>query len=217
MQDTYTHKGMRTILVKELKDRGIADLAVLDAIATVPRHLFLDSAFTQIAYQNRAFPIEANQTISHPYTVAFQTQLLQVKSTDKILEIGTGSGYQACVLAEMGAKVYSIERQEVLYKKTCKLLEKIGYGQIRTLFGDGYKGAPRFAPFDKILVTAGAKEVPKDLLAQLKIGGRLVIPVGNDEEQEMLLYLRKSEHEFTCEKFGVFSFVPFLSGVNKNG
>lgn len=214
--DNYRHKGLRQNLVKELEKQGIKDRRVLLAINTVPRHFFLDTAFADIAYQNRAFPIEANQTISHPYTVAFQTQLLEINEGDKVLEIGTGSGYQACILAQMGAKVYSIERQEKLFNKTSAFLPKIGFRQIRTLFGDGYKGSPMFAPFDKIIVTAGASEIPKALFDQLAVGGKLVIPVGQNDEQEMLLYTKKNEKELVCERHGLFTFVPFLKGINKN-
>lgn len=207
---------MRQKLVNELQAQGIKDRRVLLAIRAVPRHFFLDTAFADIAYQNRAFPIEADQTISHPFTVAFQSQLLEIQEGEKVLEIGTGSGYQACILAHMGAKVYSIERQETLFNKTSAFLPKIGFRQIRTLFGDGYKGAPMFAPFNKIIVTAGAQEIPKALLDQLAIGGKLVIPVGQFEEQEMLLYTKVSANEVQCERHGVFSFVPFLKGINKN-
>ncbi len=214
--DNYRHKGLRQNLVKELEKQGIKDRRVLLAINAVPRHFFLDTAFAELAYQNRAFPIEANQTISHPFTVAFQTELLQINESDKVLEIGTGSGYQACILAHMGAKVYSIERQEKLFNKTSAFLPKIGFRQVRTLFGDGYKGAPMFAPFDKIIVTAGASEIPKALFNQLAVGGKLVIPVGINDEQEMLLYTKKSEKELVCERHGMFTFVPFLKGINKN-
>ncbi len=206
---------MRQQLVRIMEDQGITDQRVLEAIRMVPRHYFLDSAFEERAYENRAFPIEAAQTISHPYTVAFQSQLLEVLPGDKILEIGTGSGYQACILAYMGAKVYSIERQEALYNITSELLPRIGFRQIRTLFGDGYKGAPRFAPFDKIIVTAGATEVPKTLLSQLAIHGKMVIPMGDDDQQKMIRYTRDSVKSFRKEEFGAFSFVPFLKGVNK--
>lgn len=213
--DNYRHKGMRQQLVRILENQGISDSRVLDAIRMVPRHYFLDSAFEERAYENIAFPIEAAQTISHPYTVAFQSQLLEVLPGDKILEIGTGSGYQACILAYMGAKVYSIERQEALFNATSELLPRIGFRQIRTLFGDGYKGAPRFAPFDKIIVTAGATDIPKTLLSQLAIHGKMVIPVGDSEQQKMICYTRESVKSFRKEEFGAFSFVPFLKGVNK--
>ena len=214
--DNYRHKGLRQKLVKELEALGIRDRRVLLAIDAVPRHFFLDTAFAELAYQNRAFPIEAAQTISHPYTVAFQTELLGIERGDKVLEIGTGSGFQACILAQMGAKVYSIERQEKLFNKTSAFLPKIGFGQIRTLFGDGYKGAPMFAPFDKIIVTAGAHEVPRALFDQLAVGGKLVIPMGDTEQKEMLLYTKISDREITCEKQGMFEFVPFLKGISKS-
>ncbi len=214
--DNYRHKGLRQKLVKELEKQGIKDRRVLLAINAVPRHFFLDTAFAEIAYQNRAFPIEADQTISHPYTVAFQTELLNIQTSDKVLEIGTGSGYQACIIAHMGAKIYSIERQEKLFNKTSAFLPKIGFQQVRTLFGDGYLGAPKFAPFDKIIVTAGAREIPEALFKQLKVGGKLVIPVGIMDEQEMLLYTKVSPTELKCERHGMFTFVPFLKGINKN-
>ncbi len=176
MKDTYRHQGKRQQLVKTVKKKGITDKNVLTAIGKIPRHLFMDSSFEDHAYQDKAFPIAADQTISQPYTVAFQTQLLEVKKGEKVLEIGTGSGYQTAVLCELGAKVYSIERQHELYKKTKTFLNKIGYRPKYLSFGDGYKGLPEYAPFDKIIVTAGAPEVPKDLLGQLKVGGKMVIP-----------------------------------------
>lgn len=194
-----------------MRDKGIKDESVLDAINQVPRHLFLDSSFLDHAYQNKAFPIGANQTISHPYTVAFQSQLLQVQPDDRVLEIGTGSGYQCAVLLEMGAKVYTIERQNELFKKTNILFRKLQYRPKRYVFGDGYKGLPEDAPFDSIIVTCGAPEIPQALLSQLKIGGRLVIPVG-DESQIMTLVVRDSATEFTKTTYGEFRFVPFLSG-----
>ena len=186
MKDTFRHKGLRQQLVNTLVDKGIKNQAVLGAIGSIPRHLFIDSSFLDHAYQDKAFPIGANQTISQPYTVAFQSELLEVKSGDKILEIGTGSGYQTAVLCVLGAHVYSIERQLELFKKTSQFLPKIGYVAKRLIFGDGYKGLKEEAPFDSIIVTAGAPFVPKPLLAQLKVGGRLVIPVG-DEDQVMAL------------------------------
>ena len=213
--DNYRHKGLRLQLVRKLQQQGITDQRVIEAIKMVPRHFFLDSAFMEQAYENIAFPIAAAQTISHPYTVAFQTQLLEVLPGDKVLEIGTGSGYQASILAYMGAKVYSIERQKALFDSTSALLPKIGFRQIRTLFGDGYAGAPRFAPFDKIIVTAGAVEMPKNLMSQLALNGKMVIPLGDEEQQKMLLYTRESEKTFKKQEFGAFSFVPFLKGVNK--
>ncbi|MEZ4796472.1 MAG: protein-L-isoaspartate(D-aspartate) O-methyltransferase [Flavobacteriaceae bacterium] len=213
MKDTFKHKGLRQQLVNVLIDKGIKNKAVLNAIGNIPRHLFMDSGFLDHAYQDKAFPIAADQTISQPYTVAFQTELLQVKKGDKILEIGTGSGYQAAVLCDMGAKVYSIERQQELFKKTSKFLPKLGYRPKKLIFGDGYKGLKEEAPFDGIIVTAGAPYVPKPLLSQLKIGGRLVIPVG-DDVQVMTLFIRKGSKEFEKHEFGDFRFVPLLEDKN---
>ncbi len=200
-------------MVNVIKAKGIADENVLRAIGNIPRHLFMDSSFLDHAYQDKAFPIAADQTISQPYTVAFQSELLQVKRGDKVLEIGTGSGYQCAVLCELGAKVYSIERQQELFKKTSKFLSKIGYRPKKLVFGDGYKGLPEEAPFDSIIVTAGAPFVPKPLLSQLKEGGRLVIPVGNDV-QTMTLFIRKGPKEFEQHEFGDFRFVPMLEDKN---
>lgn len=213
MNDTFKHKGLRQKLVKVLIDKGIKDEAVLNAIGRIPRHLFMDSGFLDHAYQDKAFPIAADQTISQPYTVAFQTELLQVKTGDKILEIGTGSGYQTAVLCELGAKVYSIERQNELFKRTSKFLPKLGYRAKKLIFGDGYNGLKEEAPFDGILVTAGAPFVPKPLLSQLKIGGKLVIPVG-DDVQVMTMFTRKGQKEFEQEEFGEFRFVPLLEDKN---
>ena len=213
MQDSYKTKGLRKKLVKTLINKGIKNHRVLEAIGKVPRHSFLDPAFAEWAYKDVAFPIDADQTISQPYTVAMQSSLLDIKPGDKILEIGTGSGYQAVVLAEIGAKVYSIERQKVLFQKTSLKLQQMGYSQIRTLFGDGWKGAERFAPFDKIIITAAAGEVPKALLDQLKIGGVMIIPLGVDE-QNMLRLTKKGPNQFTKEEFGKYRFVPMLQGVN---
>jgi len=213
LKDTFLHQGMRKKLVETLIEKGIQDKAVLEAIGKVPRHLFMDSGFIDHAYVDKAFPIAANQTISQPYTVARQTELLQVKKGDKVLEIGTGSGYQAAVLLELGTILYTIERQNELFKKTNIFLPKIGYRPKKMIFGDGYKGLPDEAPFDGIIVTAGAPFVPKPLLAQLKIGGRLVIPVGEDV-QIMTVFERKSEKEFNKEEFGEFRFVPLLEDKN---
>jgi protein-L-isoaspartate(D-aspartate) O-methyltransferase len=213
LKDTFKHKGLRQQLVNVLKNKGISDEGVLKAIGKVPRHLFMDSGFLDHAYQDKAFPIAADQTISQPYTVAFQTELLQVKKEDKILEIGTGSGYQTAVLCELGAKVYSIERQQELFKKTNNFLPKLGYRAKKIIFGDGYKGLKEEAPFDSIIVTAGAPFVPKPLLGQLKIGGRLVIPVGGDV-QIMTLFIRKDTKEFEQHEFGEFRFVPLLEDKN---
>jgi len=213
LKDTFKHQGLRKQLVSLLKDKGIVDVRVLKAMNKVPRHLFLDSSFEVHAYQNKAFPIGADQTISHPFTVAFQSELMKLKENDQVLEIGTGCGYQTAVLLEMGVKVYSIERQQELFKKTKLFLPKLGYRAKQLIFGDGYKGLPEYAPFDSIIVTAGAPFVPKPLLAQLKIGGRLVIPIGSDP-QVMHLYVRTSATEFQKETFGEFRFVPMLADKN---
>ncbi len=213
LKDSFKHKGLRNKLVSILLDKGITDENVLKAINRIPRHLFMDSSFEDHAYQDKAFPIGAGQTISQPYTVAYQTQLLEVNKNTAILEVGTGSGYQTAVLIEMGAKVYSIERQGELYKKTSAFLPKLGYRPKKIIFGDGYKGYKEAAPYDGIIVTAGAPLVPKPLLAQLKIGGRLVIPVGI-KEQVMTLYVRTSEKEFQKTEFGNFRFVPLLNDKN---
>ncbi len=215
MKDTNKHQGLRNLLVKQLKEKGITDKNVLEAIAKVPRHLFIDSSFENFAYQDKAFPIGADQTISQPYTVAFQTELLQVEKEHKILEIGTGSGYQTAVLCLLGAKVYSVERQNELFKKTKNLLSKLTINVIPKLlsFGDGYKGLPDYAPFDSIIVTAGAPLIPQALMSQLKIGGRLVIPVGK-KEQIMTLLVRKNETQFEKTEFGDFKFVPLLENKN---
>ena len=213
MRDTEKHQGLRNQLVKVLEGKGISDKNVLDAIKKIPRHLFLDSGFEQYAYQDKAFPIGAGQTISQPYTVAFQSQLLEVKKDDKVLEIGTGSGYQTAVLCTMGAKVYSVERQNELFKTTSLLLPKLGIRPKLLTFGDGYKGLPNYAPFDSIIVTAGAPIIPKPLMAQLKIGGRLVIPLG-EKEQIMTLLIRKNETQFEKHEFGEFRFVPLLEDKN---
>ena len=213
LKDTFKHKGLRQQLVGVIKSKGIIDQNVLEAIGKVPRHLFMDSGFLDHAYQDKAFPIAADQTISQPYTVAFQTELLQIKKGDKVLEIGTGSGYQTAILCVLGAKVFSIERQLELFKKTNIFLPKLGYKAKKLIFGDGYKGLVEEAPFDSIIVTAGAPFVPKALLSQLKIGGRLVIPVG-DDVQVMTLYIRKDIKEFEKQEFGEFRFVPLLEDKN---
>jgi len=213
LKDTFKHKGMRQQLVDTLIKKGIKDKAVLNAIGKIPRHLFMDSGFIDHAYVDKAFPIAADQTISQPYTVAFQSELLQIKPGDKVLEIGTGSGYQCAVLIDLGAKVYSIERQQELFKKTSKFLPKIGYRAKKLIFGDGYKGLPKEAPFKSIIVTAGAPFVPMPLLSQLEIGGRLVIPVG-DDVQTMTLFIRKGPKEFEKHEFGEFRFVPMLEDKN---
>lgn len=213
MKDTAKHQGLRNQLVTLLKGKGIIDKSVLEAINKIPRHLFLESGFAEFAYQDKAFPIGAGQTISQPYTVAFQSQLLDVQKDDKILEIGTGSGYQTAVLCLMGAKVFSIERQNELFKKTSALLPKLGIRPKHLSFGDGYKGLPNHAPFDSIIVTAGAPIIPQPLMAQLKIGGRLVIPLG-EENQIMTLLIRKNETQFEKHEFGDFKFVPLLENKN---
>lgn len=213
LKDEAKHQGRRNQLVTLLKNKGITDQAVLDAIGKVPRHLFIDSSFEDYAYQDKALRILADQTISHPYTVAFQSQLLEVKKGDKILEIGTGSGYQTSVLYHLGASVYTIERQQELFKKTVTLLPKLGIRPKHVSFGDGYKGLPQHAPFDSIIVTAGAPDIPKPLMAQLKIGGRLVIPIGI-EHQIMTLLIRKNETQFEKHEFGEFRFVPLLENKN---
>lgn len=213
LKDTFKHKGLRQQLVETIKAKGIKDENVLDAIGRIPRHVFMDSGFLDHAYQDKAFPIAADQTISQPYTVAFQSELLQVNPGDKILEIGTGSGYQTAVLLELGASVFSIERQRELYKKTSKFLPKLGYRPKKLIFGDGYKGLKEEAPFNGIIVTAGAPFVPKPLLSQLAIDGRLVIPVG-DVVQIMTLFIRKGIKEFEKHEFGEFRFVPLLEDKN---
>ncbi len=213
MKDTLRHAGKRKQLVEVLIKKGIKNKAVLSAIEKIPRHLFMDSGFEDHAYQDKAFPIAADQTISQPYTVAFQSELLEIKRGDMVLEIGTGSGYQTAVLCELGAKVYSIERQKELFKKTKLFLSKLGCRPKHLSFGDGYKGLPEHAPYQSIIVTAGAPYVPKPLLSQLQINGRLVIPVGEDV-QIMTLFVRKSETEFEKREFGEFRFVPLLEDKN---
>jgi protein-L-isoaspartate(D-aspartate) O-methyltransferase len=207
--DSYKHKGMRRKLMETVAEKGIKDQRILDAIGKIPRHQFMDSSFDSFAYQDVPFPIGAGQTISQPYTVAFQTELLEIKKGDKVLEVGTGSGYQACVLAELGAKVFTIERQKLLYDKTRPFLIQMGYN-IKTFYGDGYKGLPTFAPFDKILITAGAPDVPSDLLSQMKLGGLMVIPVGGEQGQKMTRIERLNEKEFNRSFHGDFAFVPML-------
>ena len=213
MKDTHKHQGLRNQLATVLEAKGITDTKVLDAVRKIPRHLFIDSSFEDHAYQDKAFPIAAEQTISQPYTVAFQSQTLEISPGDKVLEIGTGSGYQTAVLLEMKAEVYSIERQKELFKKTSLFLPKLGYRAKKLIFGDGYKGLPEAAPFDQIIVTAGAPFVPKPLLSQLKIGGRLLIPVGTNT-QIMTLFIRRSPKEFEKHELGDFSFVPMLGDKN---
>ena len=209
MEDSYRHKGLRRSLVKTLKGKGIQNPAVLDAIGKVPRHFFFEKAFIDHAYQDKAFPIGEGQTISQPYTVAFQTELLELKPGDTVLEIGTGSGYQACILLEVGAKVFTIEYNNVLFDRTKTFLPKMGY-RPRFFWGDGSKGLPAFAPYDNIIVTAGAPVVPKALIEQLKEGGKLVIPVGDDRVQRMLRITKKENNKLIKEEFDNFSFVPLL-------
>jgi len=209
LKDTSKHQGLRNQLANVLKKKGITNENVLNAVKKIPRHLFIDSSFADHAYQDKAFPIAAEQTISQPYTVAFQSQTLAVSPGDSVLEIGTGSGYQTAVLLELGAVVYTIERQHELFKKTSLFLPKLGYNPKKFIFGDGYKGLKEKAPFDKIIVTAGAPFVPKPLLAQLKVGGMLLIPVG-DKKQIMTLFHRKSPKEFEKHELGDFFFVPML-------
>ena len=209
LEDSYRHKGMRKSLVRLVKGKGIKDERVLKAIGNVPRHYFFEKAFVEHAYQDKAFPIGEKQTISQPYTVAFQTELLEIKPEDAVLEIGTGSGYQACVLIEMGAKVFTIEYNKNLFEKTKEFLPKMGYYP-KFFCGDGSKGLPAFAPFDKIIVTAGAPSVPKSLIEQLKENGMLVIPVGDDKLQKMIRITKKEGNKLVKEEFDNFSFVPLL-------
>ena len=211
--DTYRHKGMRKKLVAEIKEQGISDEKLLEAIDKIPRHFFMDDAFTEIAYENRAFPIGKEQTISQPYTVAFQTQLLRVNFGDKILEIGTGSAYQACVLTELGAQVTTIERHEYLSRKAKELIHRLDY-KVRTVFGDGFKGYPPFAPYDKILITAAAPEIPQSLRDQLKVGGVMVVPIDEGGLQRMIRLTKTNVNEFKEEQFDYFSFVPMLKGTS---
>ena len=210
MQDSFRHKGLRKQLVDHLKTKGINNTKILDAINEIPRHLFMDNAFVNFAYQDKAFPIGAGQTISQPYTVAFQTQLLEIKPYEKILEIGTGSGYQAAVLILMDTDVYTIERQKELFNKTKVFLPQLGYN-CNFFYGDGYKGLPMFGPYDKIIITCGAPFIPDKLIEQLKIGGRMVVPVGNDNKQTMCLIEKVSNQKIKTTKHGNFIFVPMLN------
>jgi protein-L-isoaspartate(D-aspartate) O-methyltransferase len=213
-EDSYRHKGLRKKLVDILKDKGITDNNVLNAVNNIPRHFFLDSAFDEIAYEDRAFPISDGQTISQPYTVAYQTQLLQVKPNDKVLEIGTGSIYQASVLAEIGAKVFTIERQKNLFEKTRQFVLRSKYSNIKFFYGDGFEGLPTYAPFDKVIITAAAPFVPPKLIAQLKTGGIMVIPVDEGPHQRMLRLTKNAAGSYDEEAFENFSFVPMLTGKN---
>lgn len=214
MQDTYRHKGMRRRLVEGLRKKGIKDEKVLEAIGNLPRHYFLDKAFEEHAYQDKAFPIGKEQTISQPFTVAYMTELMEVEKRQKVLEVGTGSGYQACILAALGTRVFTIERQKDLYEKARKFLPEIGFPQIRLFYRDGYKGLPEYAPFDRIIVTAGAPYIPDALRDQLSIGGIMVIPVG-EEEQTMFRVRRITEQLYEEEPLGPFRFVPFVEGLNE--
>ncbi|MFT3920276.1 protein-L-isoaspartate(D-aspartate) O-methyltransferase [Cloacibacterium sp.] len=216
MQDSFVHKGKRKILVDYLRTKtGISDEKVLKAINEVPRHLFIESIFEDFAYEDRAFPIAANQTISHPSTVAEQTELLEVNEKEKILEIGTGSGYQAAVLVAMNAWVYTVERQKDLFDFSQKKLRELHLRPKFQSFGDGFAGLPTFAPFDKIIVTCGAESLPTELLKQLKIGGKMVIPMGKTDEQILYRFTKISETEFEKEEFGIYKFVPMLGRTNK--
>lgn len=216
MEDSYKHRGMRKTLVKTIIAKGISDQNVIAAIGKVPRHYFFDNALIAHAYQDKAFPIGEGQTISQPFTVAFQSEKLNVKPGDKVLEVGTGSGYQACILLELGAKVYTIEYQKKLYERTRKFLPKMGYKPY-FFSGDGSKGLPAKAPFDKIIVTAGAPSVPKSLIEQLKIGGTLIIPVGDNDSQKMLRVTKQGEKKIKKESFDYFSFVPLLGDEGWKG
>jgi protein-L-isoaspartate(D-aspartate) O-methyltransferase len=213
--DSYRHQGLRKLLVKNISQKGITDQQVLLALDKVPRHFFFDSSFVESAYEDKPFPIGAGQTISQPYTVAYQTELLQIKRGDKVLEIGTGSGYQACILAAMGAKVFTIERQKSLFDRTSQFLPLLGYHTIKTFFGDGYKGLPSYAPFDKMIVTAAAPFIPEALIEQLKPGGILVIPLGANDIQIMTTIIKNSDNTFEKKEYGAFRFVPMLENKSK--
>ena len=210
MEDSFRHQGLRKRLIEQLTGKGIRNTKILDAMNKIPRHLFMDNAFVDFAYQDKAFPIGAGQTISQPYTVAFQTQLLDLKLYDKVLEVGTGSGYQAAVLSLLEAEVFTIERQRELFLKTKKFLPELGYN-CRFVYGDGYKGLPKFAPFDKIIITCGAPFIPEDLVSQLKVGGRMVAPIGNGDVQIMHLIEKITETETRITTHGEFLFVPMLN------
>ncbi len=213
-EDTYRHKGLRKKLIESIKEKGITDEKVLEAMMNIPRHYFLDTALEQIAYQDRAFPIGEGQTISQPYTVAYQTQLLQIKSYDKVLEIGTGSAYQAIVLAELGVHVYTIERQKKLFDLNKNFILRSKYPNIKFFYGDGFEGLPTYAPFDKILITAAAPIIPPKLVEQLKVGGKMVIPLDDNGVQKMLRLTKLEDGSMDEERFSDFSFVPMLKGRN---
>ena len=212
MHDTYRHKGLRKQLVETIRSKGIHDERVLEAIGKIPRHLFMDSGFITFSYKDQAFPIGEGQTISQPYTVAFQTQLLEINPHDRVLEIGTGSGYQTALLLELGASVFTIERQRKLFLKAQENLGMLGY-KPHFFFGDGYLGKPTYGPYDKILVTAGAVDVPQALKEQLKVGGCMVIPVGEKNTQQMVRIVRRSADDFEMSEHGTFAFVPLLKGM----
>ena len=213
MVDSFRHQGLRKKLIENLASKGISNSNVLNAMNKIPRHLFMDNAFVNFSYQDKAFPIGAGQTISQPYTVAFQSQLLEIKPYEKVLEVGTGSGYQAAVLSLLDAEVFTIERQRELFLKTKKFLPSLGYNCM-FVYGDGYKGMPNFAPFDKIIITCGAPFIPKDLVSQLKVGGRMVAPIGDGDTQVMHLIEKISETETRLTTHGEFSFVPMLNNKN---
>lgn len=214
-EDSYRHKGLRKKLVETVRSKGITDENILTALENIPRHFFLDSAFDEKAYEDKAFPIEAHQTISQPYTVAYQTQLLDIKKNDKVLEIGTGSAYQAAVLAELGAKVFTIERQKKLFEanKAFQWLKR--YHNIKFFYGDGYEGLPTFAPFDKVIITAAAPTVPLKLIQQMKVGGMMVIPFGSGDVQVMKRLIKQADGNVKEEVYDRFSFVPMLQGKNE--
>jgi protein-L-isoaspartate(D-aspartate) O-methyltransferase len=215
MLDTFRHKGLRKQLVADIRKKGLIGESVLAAVENVPRHFFLDSSFLEFAYQDKPFPIGSGQTISQPFTVAIQTELLNIERGMRVLEIGTGSGYQACILAELGCKVFTVERQRKLFAKTRDLLLQMPY-QVQVFLGDGYKGLPTYAPFDRILITAAAPEVPKALIEQLKPNGVLVIPLGGGDEQDMLRITKDSDNQIKTEKFGAFRFVPMLQNLGND-
>jgi len=213
-EDSYRHKGLRKKLIDSLREKGITNEQVLDAMMDIPRHFFLDTALDHIAYQDRAFPIQEGQTISQPYTVAYQTQLLELEPHDKILEIGTGSAYQASVLAEMGAHVFTIERQKKLFELNKEFIFRKKYPNIKFFYGDGFEGLPTFAPFDKILITAAAPFIPPKLIQQLKPGGKMVLPLDDDGMQKMMRITKNEDGSYEEETFSNFSFVPMLKGRN---
>ncbi|MDD4646138.1 MAG: protein-L-isoaspartate(D-aspartate) O-methyltransferase [Bacteroidales bacterium] len=212
IEDSYLHKGMRRKLVEQVKGRGIKDQRILDAMMNIPRHAFIDSSFLKFAYQDQAFPISSGQTISQPYTVAFQTELLEVEVFHKVLEVGTGSGYQAAVLAELRARVFTIERIRQLYQDAQRIHRELGY-QVRFFLGDGYQGLPSYAPFDRILITAAAPAIPEALKSQLVVGGILVAPVGRHDSQIMTKCVRTGENTYEITTHGNFSFVPMKEGL----